>query len=145
MEGQSREGVLSANFQSDDQINKANIASNFTNLKDSLLSDDMYAFQEDVRKGNVEVLTADDLQKSFGNQMMYKPQHTALGEKIDELIEKGQTSYITEEEADFVEKGGAIYRNALKKALPVHKEGGGEVLAHVEVYVTPEEFLNTNG
>lgn len=135
---------MSADFQPDDVISKANISEKFTNLKESLLPDDVYAFQQEVEKGNVDVLTEDLLEKSFGGKMMYKPQHTALGEKIDELIQKGETTFLTEDEADFVEKAGVIYRSAQKMALPICKAGTSDVLAHVEVFVSPVEAAGTS-
>mgnify|MGYP007028080230 CR=1 FL=1 len=134
---QQRTNILSPNFQHDEILAKANIAEKFSNLKESLLPDNMYAFQEEVKKGNVDILTKDDLEKSFGGSVMYKPNYVKLGEDLDRLIEKGETSFMTEEEFDFVEKATPVYRNMIRKALPIHKDGTDEVLAHVEVFVAP--------
>jgi len=84
-----------------DEIQKGHIASNFESVK----SDEQVAFETSIQKGEVEVVSVDDLKESYGSKFFKSEDVNAFENQLESLIKKGQDSALEEAEWDFLEKG----------------------------------------
>ena len=132
---EDRGNILGDDFVTDEDFGKSIIANRFSNRDEVLIPDSIRAFSEIVEKGEVDVLTKEELENKYDNQVMYKANYDKLGEALDNLVKKGEEDYLTEEEFDSLEKGLEDYRGLIRKALPIGKDG--KVAFHAEVYVVP--------
>ena len=113
-------------------INSNNIAKKFTNSEDMLKSAKVDSFQDGIRKGEIDVITMEDIQNTFGGTFYKGEDIDTLENNLEELITKGQESYLTEDEWNTLSKGREDVDSLLKKAIIVPK---GNTQEYKEVYV----------
>lgn len=111
--GRERDDVYMANI----------IKGNIVNADEVLKSDAEVTFEESIRKGEVEVLTMDDIKESYNNTF-YKGEDIATVEaNIDALIQKGSEHYLEEEEFELLEKAMYDFSRLDRKAVAVQSGG----------------------
>ncbi|MAT11561.1 MAG: hypothetical protein CMM02_11190 [Rhodopirellula sp.] len=113
-------------------INSNNIAKKFTNSEDMLKSAKVDSFEDGIRKGEIDVITMEDIQNTFGGTFYKGEDIDTLENNLEELITKGQESYLTEDEWNTLSKGREDVDSLLKKAIIVPK---GNTQEYKEVYV----------
>ena len=86
-------------------INSNNIAKKFTNSEDMLKSAKVDSFEDGIRKGEIDVITMEDIQNTFGGTFYKGEDIDTLENNLEELITKGQESYLTEDEWNTLSKG----------------------------------------
>jgi len=119
-----------ANYE---DIQKGIIASNFTNTNEILKSEQVLKFEEDIKKGNVDVITNDDLKEDYDNKYYTAKDVSKFEGELDALINKGETDFLTDEEYESLEKGRADIDGLERKAVAFRK---GEVDGYVEIFVS---------
>jgi len=110
------------------------IKGNISNADDVLKSEKELSLEESIRKGDVEVISMDDLKESYNNTFYKGEDIDTMGKNLDILIEKGESEYLEEDEFEALEKGLADYRALERKAIATPR---GEGVAYKEVYVMP--------
>jgi hypothetical protein len=111
-----------------DEFQKGLIAKSFAIEK----SEQEIEFENQISKGEIDVVSADDLKESFGG-VFYKAEDVAkLENQIDTLIEKGQKEYLEEEEFNVLEKSTKDFSKLEQVALVTPK-------GYVKVFVQKQE------
>lgn len=116
---------------------KANIYKSFTNAEEVTMSDEVRAFQDDIVKGDVEVVTQDDLRETYGNKYFMKGNVDELNGRLETLIKKGEDSSISEEEFSFLEANLEATDGLILKAMAVPTAGNSQ--KYIPVYVSVSE------
>ena len=112
---------------------KANIYKSFTNAEEVTMSDGQRAFQDDIVKGEVEVVSQDDLKETYGNRFYFKKGVDELNTRLEELIKKGEDESISEDEFAFLESNLEATEGLILKAMAVPTAGNSQ--KYVPVYV----------
>ncbi len=115
-----------------DTINKNIIATKFSNSTDVLKSEKVQSFEEGIRKGEIDVVSMEDIQNTYGGTFYKGEDIDQFENNLEELIKKGQESYLTEDEWNTLSKGREDVDSLLKKAIIVPK---GSTQEYKEVYV----------
>lgn len=128
--------VISEGYVPQSEIVKGNIVRNFKNVDEVLKSEDERAFEESINKGDVDVVTQDDLKDTFDDKYFTKGDIEKFDANIDALIKKGEDSAISEEEYDFIVKSIAERESLIEKALVVQV---GEKQKYYPIFVQKSE------
>ena len=113
-------------------INSNNIADKFTNKADMLKSNKTESFEDGVRKGEVDVVSLEDINNTFGGTFYKGEDVDSLENSLEDLIKKGQDTYLTEDEWSTLSKGREDVDSLLRKAIIVPN---GKTQVYKEVYV----------
>lgn len=120
-----------ANYE---DLQKGIIASNFENADEILKSEHELKFEDDIRKGEVDVITTDDLKEDYSDEYYTAKDVAKFESELDSLIKKGEEDFITEEEYDSLVNGRADIDDLERKAVAFKK---GDVDGYVEIFVSP--------
>ncbi len=119
-----------------DELQKAHIMGNFANSDQVLKSEDQLDFEDKVKKGEVEVITLEDVKEDYGDKYFLKSDIDKFEDDLEVLIKKGEEEFLTEEEWDALSKGRADIEKLEAKAIAVQK---GDKSGYLEVLVIPQE------
>lgn len=123
------------------EIYSRNIRKAFSNADEMIKTDDQIKFEDSVRKGEVDVVTFDEIKENYGNKFMTEPQLAEFDRKCDELIAKGENpeTPLTGEEFEALEKALESRKLLLKKAVPSDPFGRK---GYLPIYVTETNESN---
>jgi len=125
-----------------EDIQKGIIASNFSNANEILPSKGAVKFQEDIKKGEVDIISTDDIKSDHGNKYYTASDIEKFEGVLEGLVKKGEDDHLSEEEFEFLSKGREDIDGLERKAVAVKK---GEVDGYVEVYVSPKSEDDEGG
>ena len=111
---------------------KSNIYKSITNKEEVTMSDEARAFHDDIQKGEVEVITREDLRETYGDRFFAKGNVDELNARLEGLIKKGEEESISEDEYEFLTANLEATEGLILKAMPVASEGAQK---YVPVYV----------
>jgi len=117
-----------------DEIQKAIIANHFSNKDEVLKSDEQISFEDEVRKGVVEVVTLDEIKEDYNDQMWLKKDLQEIENNAEALIQKGEKDYLTQDEWDNLKETGEKINALERKAVAIQK---GQKVDYIEVFVEP--------
>ncbi len=115
-----------------DEVMKGRIMKGISNASEVLKSDAQVEFEELVSKGEVEVVSLDDIKETHGNQFWKGEDVTLIEENIEALIKKGEDDFLESEEWTALQKAMDDIKTLERKAIAVPFNGGH---AYREVYV----------
>lgn len=117
-----------------DDVHMANIIKgNITNADEVLKSDAEVAFEEEIKKGEVEVLTMEDVKESYNNQFWKGEDIATVEANIETVIKKGEEEYLEEDEFDELEKAMEDFNSLERKAVVAVQKGNAQ--SYREIYV----------
>ena len=117
-----------------DDVYMANIIKgNITNADEVLKSDAEVNFEEEIKKGEVEVLTMEDVKESYNNQFWKGEDIATVEANIETVIKKGEEEYLEEDEFDELEKAMEDFNSLERKAVVAVQKGNAQ--SYREIYV----------
>lgn len=117
------------------QMISDNIMKSMTNKEEVFKTEEQENFEKSIKTGGVEVITMDDVNESYGGKYFQKSDVDKVNAQIDELIVKGETDNISEEEYNFIEGNLEASKELVLKALVIPQAGEGQ--KYIPVYVAP--------
>ena len=124
------------NQPKNDEVMKDRILKGMSNATDLLKSDVQNELEDLVKKGEVEVVSMDDIKETYGNQFWKGEDVSAIEDNIEALIKKGEDEFLEEDEWNALEKAMADIKLLEKKAIAVPFRDGH---TYREVYVQKAE------
>lgn len=118
-----------------EDLQKGIIASNFENTDDILKSEQELKFIDDIRKGEVDVITTEDLKEDFNDKYYTASGIAKCEQAMEALIKKGEDDHLTEEEYESLTKGREDIDRLERKAVAIKK---GDVDGYAEIFVEPK-------
>lgn len=115
-----------------DEIMKGIIAGNFSNANEVLKSESEIEFEDLVAKGEVEVVSMEDIKESYQNRFWKGEDIAAIETAMEALIKKGEEEFLEQEEWEQLEKAMEDIKSLERKAVAVQVNGGH---SYREVYV----------
>jgi len=112
------------------------IKANISNSDEVLKSEQEVSLEEAVTKGEVDVISIDDINETYNNEFYKSEDVKKIEANMDALIEKGESDHLTEEEFAELEKAMADIKKLERKAIAVPK---GDTHTYREVYVMAQE------
>jgi len=110
------------------------IKGNITNADEVLKSEKEVQFEESIRKGEIEVVSMEDIKDTYNNTF-YKGEDVAKVEaSVEALIKKGEDNFLEEEEFESLEKAISELNILERKAVSIQK---GDGKSYREIYVMP--------
>lgn len=119
-----------------EDIIKGNVINGISNAHEVLKTDTDLKIEEEVQKGEVEVISMDDVKESHGNVFWKGEDVAAINAKCESVIEKGEKDFLGEGEWADLEKAMDSIKELERKAIAVPFRGG-----HIyrEIFVRPIE------
>ena len=125
-----------------DEVMKSIIAGNISNASEVLKSDSQTQFEDLVRKGEVEVVSMDDIKETHGNQFWKGEDVAVIEGNIEKLIKKGEDDFLEEGEWTALQKAMDDIAALERKAVAVPSNGGHE---YREVFVNKATEASAEG
>lgn len=130
---------MDANFLTQDtkfdELQKSIIAGNISNKEEMLKSDTQVEFEDKIRKGEVEVITQEDVKETYGDNFYLRGDIEAVENKIEETITKGEEDFIEQEEWDAIQTTRNQLEGLVSKAIVIQK---GDKTSYLEIFVKAE-------
>ena len=114
-----------------EDLQKAQIMSQFNNSSEILKSEHQLEFEESINKGEIEVISLEDVTESYNDTFFAKSDIDKFEGQLEELIKKGEDEYLDESEYEALVDGRNDVDSLLCKAVAL--DNGG----YAEVYVRP--------
>ena len=117
-----------------DEVMKGRILKGISNASEVLKTDEQVAFEDLVTKGQVEVVSMDDIKETYGDTFWKGEDVKAVEGNIEALIKKGEDEFLEEGEWEQLEKAMSDVNSLERKAIAVPFNGGH---TYREIYVKP--------
>lgn len=110
------------------------ILAGFSNVDEITKSEEEIKLQDSLRKGEIEIISVEDLKENYNGVYLTKEKLEKAQSDVDSLIEKGEKSFVTEEEVETIEVLQNQINNSKQVILKGEDEDGTSILARVWVF-----------